>query len=232
MVDNARALRRHNDDDALAGRAQPVGPLARRNGDLLGTVSRGIGLLVKLTLLLILLTVLVGLMGLLGIGGGTTASVGNRIGAALGDGAGIVGRAVQSVRDVTDPAHPPRDALAQDTEFDELVRLDVGAQIGGSQTRTLTITGIQRRQDAVSPDQGTYAVIHSELVVPRETRILGLFVRLDRESRDDYLYKGETFRVGRRLYKANWVSLDRQQVAIAAYRDADRATAPVKFEAD
>ncbi len=232
MVDDARSLRRHDDDDALMTRVRPVRPLARRDGDLLGVASRGVGLLVKLTLLLILLTVLVGLMGILGVGGGATASVGNRIGAALGDGASTVGRAVQSVRDVADPAHPPRDALAQDTEFDELVRLDVGAQIGGSQTRTLTIASIQRRQEAVHPDQSAYAVIHSELIVPRETRVMGLLVRSTREPRDDYLYKGETFRVGRRLYKVNWVSFERQQVAVAAYRDADRATAPAKFEVD
>ena len=232
MADETRALRRQDDDAALVGQARPVGPPARRRVDALGVASRTLGLLLKLTLLLILLTVLVGMIGFFGIGGRTTAGVGDRIGAAIEGGAGTVARAVQTVRDVTDPAHPPREALAQDTEFDELVRLDVGASIVGSQTRTLTITSIQRRPDAPDPDQGVYAVVHSELVTPRETRILGMVVRRDRDPRDDYLYKGETFRVGRRLYKVNWVSLDRQQIAIAAYRDPDRATASVKFQAD
>ena len=232
MADETRALRRQDDDAALVGQARPVGPPARRRVDALGVASRTLGLLLKLTLLLILLTVLVGMIGFFGIGGRTTAGVGDRIGAAIEGGAGTVARAVQTVRDATDPAHPPREALAQDTEFDELVRLDVGASIVGSQTRTLTITSIQRRPDAPDPDQGVYAVVHSELVTPRETRILGMVVRRDRDPRDDYLYKGETFRVGRRLYKVNWVSLDRQQIAIAAYRDPDRATASVKFQAD
>ena len=232
MVDDTRALQRQDDDAALVGRARPVAPPAPRRFDAVGAASRGIGLLLKLTLLLILLTVLVGLMGLVGVGGRPTAGVGDRIGAALEGGAGAVARAVQTVRDAADPAHPPRGTLAQDTEFDELLRLDVGATIAGSQTRTLTITAIQRRQDAENPDQGVYAVVHSELIVPRETRVLGLLVRTDRDPRDEYLYKGESFRVGRRLYKVNWVSLDRQQVAVAAYRDPDRATAPLKFQVD
>jgi hypothetical protein len=59
-----------------------------------------------------------------------------------------------------------------------------------------------------------------------------MVVNSTRDPRDYYLYKGETFRVGRKLYKVNWVSLERNQVAIATYRDPDRVTAPLKFELD
>lgn len=226
-----RSLRTY-DDAALVGRSAPDGPPARRRGDALGAVSRTVGLLLKLTLLAILLAVLVAVLGLIGVGGRVTTGIADRVGAALERGAGAVTNAVQAARDVADPAHPPRGALVQDTEFDELIRLDIGAPIAGSADRTLVVANVGRREDPENADAAVYAVVHTELKVPQETRILGVTVRASRDPRDHYLYKGESFRVGRRLYKVNWASLDRRQIAIAAYRDADRVTAPLKFETD
>ena len=232
MVPETRTLRRRDDDDGgLVGRPVP-GPPARR-GDALGVASRVVGLLLKLTLLAILVAVLVGLLGLLaflGVGARGSGGIGEQIGVAVTRGTDAVAGAVRTVRDAADPAHPPRQPLAQDTEFDELIRLDVGASLPASEGRTLVFSGVQRREGPESSDAAVYAVVHSELIVPRETRVLGILVRRDREPRDFYLYKGESFRVGSRLYKVNWVSLDRRQMAVAAYRDPDRVTAPLKFE--
>jgi hypothetical protein len=226
-----RSLRTY-DDRALLGEIDAPPPLVRRRPDRLGLASRVVGLLLRFTLLLILLATLGGVVGLVGAVARAPSSVGEQLGGTVERSVGVVAGAVQAVRDATDPAHPPRQALAQDTEFDELIRLDVDSPIGGASNRTLVFAAVQRRDGPESPDSAVYAVIHSELVTPQETRILGVLVRTNRDPRDDYLYKGETFRVGRRLYKVNWVSLDRQQIAIAAYRDPDRVTAPLKFVAD
>lgn len=230
MVPEARSLRPH-DDGALVGQPAPRPP-ARRPSDPLSFASRTVGLLLKLTCLAIAVTVLVGVLGLLGVGGRATTGVGDRLVEALGRGAGAVSQAVEGVRDLGDPAHPPRQALAQDAEFNELMRLDVGSPLADAGERTLVVAAVQRREGAESADAAVYATIHSELRTPRETLVLGIVVRTSRDPQDYYLYKGESFRVGRRLYKVNWVSLDRQQIAIAAYRDPDRVTAPLKFEID
>lgn len=225
----SRSLRQYN-DEALVGKTASTAPERRR--DWLALTSRTVGLLVKLTFLAILLVVLIGLLDVVGVGGRTTTGVGESLSAAFAGGTRAVAGAVQSVRDLGDPAHPPRGPLTQDTELDELMRLDVGSQVLGSADRTVIVTSVGRREDADSPDASIFAVVHTELRQPREVRIFGVVVRTDTEPRDHYLYKGETFRVGRRLYKVNWVSLDRQQVAIGAYREPDRVTAPRKLEAD
>jgi hypothetical protein len=235
MASETRIVRRHDDDDyALVGRAAPPGPPSRQ-AESLGAASRFVGLLLKLTLLGILVAVLVGIVGLIGwIGVGSRAGAGlsDQVSGALTRGAGALANAVQVVRDATDASHPPRQTLAQDTEFEELIRVDVGFSLPAPETRTLVFSGVQRRDGAESPDAAVYAVVHSELKAPRETRVLGIVVRTDRDPRDYYLYKGESFRIGRRLYKVNWVSLDRRQMAVAAYRDPDRVTGPLKFELD
>jgi hypothetical protein len=62
--------------------------------------------------------------------------------------------------------------------------------------------------------------------------VLGVTVRSTRDPREYYLYKGETIRIGSKLYKVNWVSTERQQLALIAYREQDRVTAPLKAEID
>ena len=198
----------------------------------LDAVSRGIGLLLKLTLLLILLAALWGMVTLIGAGVRAPGAIGEQIGGAIERGASIVGAAGQRVADAFDPAHPPRSPLPQDVEIDELLRLNVGAQVSGSSTRELAVASIQRRADPSGPDGAVYVVLHGELREPQETKVLGVTVRSTRDPKDYYLYKGETIRIGRKLYKVNWVSVERQQVALIAYRDQDRVTAPLKVEID
>jgi hypothetical protein len=203
-----------------------------RGASPLDFISRGIGLLIKLTVLLFLLLCLWGLASLIGAGVRAPGAIGEQIGSAIERGAGIVGAAGQRVADAFDPAHPPRQALAQDVEIDELLRIDVGAAVPGSATRELKVASVQRRADPSGPDGAVYAVLHGELRDPQETKVLGVTVRSSREPQDYYLYRGETIRIGRKLYKVNWVSIERQQVALVAYRDQDRVTAPLKVEID
>jgi hypothetical protein len=199
---------------------------------LVDLLSRGIGLLLKLTLLLILLTILWGMVTLIGAGVRAPGVVGDQISGAIARGAGAIGAASQRVADTLDPAHPPRDALAQDVEIDELLRLNIGAQVSGSSIRDVTVAAIQRRADPSGPDGAVYAVLHGELREPQETKVLGVTVHSTRDPKEYYLYKGETVRIGRKLYKVNWVSIERQQVALIAYRDQDRVAAPLKAEID
>lgn len=219
------------DEERAIVRPVIVSPAPAPRGPL-DAASRLVGLLVKLALLLILLAILWAIVSVVGVGLRAPTTVGEQVGAALERGAGVAAAIGQRVADTFDPAHPPRSALAQDVEIDELLRLNVGAEVPGAATRTVTVQSIERRADAESPDAAVYAVLHSELKVPEETKVLGVTVRSSREPRDHYLYKGETIRIGKRLYKANWISIERQQVALVAYRDQDRVTAKLKAEID
>ena len=207
-------------------------PVLRPHRDPLGVASGLVGLALKLTWLAIVIALLVGLLGLIGVGGRPTASVGEKVGAAFQQGVNAIGTAAQQARDAFDPAHPPRTALAQDVEIDELLRIGVGQELAGSGARTVTLAGVQRREGADSPDTAVYATLKSELRVPDETKVLGVTLRSTRDPREHHLYRGETFRIGTKLYKVNWVSVERQQAAIVAYRDQDRVTAPAKFAID
>lgn len=195
-------------------------------------ISRGIGTLIKLTFLLILLAVLWATVSMVNAGLRAPGAIAEQIGNAVERGASAIGAAGQRITDRLDPAHPPRQALAQDVEIDELMRLNVGGQVAGSSTRTLTVASIQRRADPSGPDGAVYAVLHGELREAQETKVLGVTVRSTRDPQDYYLYKGETIRIGRKLYKVNWVSMERQQVALIAYRDQDRVAVPLKAEID
>src|SRR5205823_7538885 len=119
----------------------------RRGFDLLGFLSGVVGLAFKLTALLILLAMLWAVVGLVGIGGNLTSGVGARVSSALEQGAAAATAIGQRAADAFDPAHPPRAALSQDVEIDELLRVSVGGDVAGSTTRTITVTAIQRRPD-------------------------------------------------------------------------------------
>jgi hypothetical protein len=227
-----RGIARYDADDSLLPAPIQQRPLAVRTRDPLGTASRVAGLLVKLTLLAILVAILVAGLSLLGVGGRTTAGLGEQIGAAIERSSGAVGNVAQTIRDATDPAHPPRGPITYDTEFAELATYRVGAEIPGAAERTIIVSRLERRTDAPAPDTAAYAVIHTELRSPRETRVLGILVRSDREPRDLFLYKGESIRVGRKLYKVNWLSLEQQQIGLAAYRQPDQVTGALKLETD
>jgi len=205
---------------------------ASRSPSPIDVVSRGIGALIKLTVLLILLALLWGLVTMISVGVRAPGAIGEQIGGAIERGASAVGAIGQRAADTFDPAHPPRQGLAQDVEIDELIRVNVGGQVAGSSARDLTVASIQRRADPSGPDGAVYAVLHGELREAQETKVLGITVRSTRDPRDYYLYKGETVRIGQKLYKVNWVSIERQQVALIAYREQDRVTAPLKAEID
>lgn len=205
---------------------------ARTASNPLEWVSRGIGLLAKLTLLLILLAVLWGIVSFMSFAARAPGSLGEQVSTAIERSAGVVSAIAQRASDALDPAHPPRSALAQDVEIDELLRLDVGKPLPNTTTHAVTLASVQRRPGAEGPDAAVYAVLHSELRTPQETKVLGVTVHSSTDPRDYYLYKGETIRIGRKLYKVNWVSVERQQLALIAYREQDRVTAPLKVELD
>jgi hypothetical protein len=226
-----QAWRDARDDDRADERAVVIRDVPRSPSPL-DLVSRGLGTLIKLTVLLILLTVLWGVVTMIDTGARAPAAIGEQIGSAVERGASAVGAVGQRVADTFDPAHPPRQALVQDVEIDELIRVSVGEPVAGSSTRELALASIQRRTEPSGPDGAVYAVLHGELREAQETKVLGVTVRSTRDPQDYYLYKGETIRIGRKLYKVNWVSIERQQLALTVYREQDRVTAPLKAEID
>jgi hypothetical protein len=106
----------------------------------------------------------------------------------------------------------------------------VGDELPGGSQYVLTLQAIRRRAGADSPDTALYAVVHAQLRQPRETRILGQLVRSDADPHDYLIYKGETFRIGRALYRVNWISEEDAAAAAGVLRHPDAATAPLKFE--
>jgi hypothetical protein len=167
-----------------------------------------------------------------GWGGRTVGDASQQVGAALGSGAEALRQRGQEALDRLDPSHPPRTALAYDIEVEEFLKLGVGQALAGSAIRAFSIAAIRSRDGAERPELSRYVVIHSELRQPNETRVLGLTVRKDTEPREDFAYQGEAFRLGAQVYKVNWISPERQQVALIQVRDPDRANLPLKFVYD
>jgi hypothetical protein len=146
---------------------------------------------------------------------------------------GGVGTAVtdaqQALQDIADPSHPPR-GLAYDNEFSALQLAHVGDALPGGAQYTLWLQTVRRRENAESPDIAQYAIVHAQLRQPRETRLLGQLVRTDADPHDHVVYKGETFRIGRTVYRVNWVSDADAAMAFAAFRNPDAVTATLKFD--
>lgn len=157
------------------------------------------------------------------------------VGTQVSDTAASVGRAVsgaqQNLQALTDPAHPPS-GLTYDTEYAALQTWRVGDRLPDATQYVLTLQVIKRREPADSPDTALYAVIHAELRQPRETRLLGQLLRSDADPHDHVVYKGESFRVGRTLYRANWISQAEGTLAAGVYRTPDHVGATLKFEYD
>lgn len=164
-----------------------------------------------------------------GVGGRTLGEVGQRASDATRAAGEAAGRAGQDVRDQLDPSHPPRGLLVYDAEIDEFIKLGVGQALPAGRSRTFTVAAIRSRQDGERPETSRYAVIHSELRQPNETKILGVTVRRDSDPQDYAVYQGEGFRIGGQVYKVNWISPEREQIALVALRDPDRAALPPKF---
>lgn len=201
-------------------------PPARRSWlDTLMRVLAGLVMLAVLALLAAMLALLLGLVG--GMGG-----LGSGLGGAAGNAGALAQQLREGVSDRFDPAHPPRGEPTQDAEFDELRRLPVSSVVGRSGGYQFTLARLEKRDGAASPTEAQFAVIHRRLETPRETRVGPLVVRQDWDEADYYLYKGESFRLGRGYYKVNWVSIDGQEAAIARYRRIDDLPVTLKFQAD
>jgi hypothetical protein len=164
------------------------------------------------------LTALVGVVNLVTNPWG---AAGDRLGEAArrsGDALAVAG---QRVRDAFDPTHPPRDYLDHDTEFDALQVVGAGALLGATSESRLELVGVSKRADATAAATAQYAVVRRTLATPVPRAVLGVPLGDERGEREHFLYKGQSLRLGSHYYKVNWVSFDRQQVALGRYRSAD-----------
>jgi hypothetical protein len=177
--------------------------------------------------IVLLLAILAG-VAMLVLAMGSLLNVPNNVGGVASQARGAVTSAQQALQDATDPNHPPR-GLSYDTEFSALQIVHVGEGLPGGTQYVLTVTAIKRRENAESADTALYATVHAQLREPRETRVLGQVVRTDADPHDHAVYKGETLRIGRAVYRINWLSEAESAVALATYRNPDAVTAPQKF---
>jgi hypothetical protein len=192
-------------------------------------MARVLGIIIQLLVACILLAVLAGvLIAIL-----TFRSIANAPGQAANDVGSRVGGAVSSaqraIQDVTDPNRPPTD-VTSDTEFSALQVWHVGEGLPGGSRYVLTLQGIRRREGAASADASLYAVIHAELRQPNQTRIFGQVLRSDSDPHEHVVYKGETFRLGRALYRVNWISQEDAALAAGVYRRPDAVSARLVFD--
>ena len=195
----------------------------------LGAAIQAIVLLLLLAIFGALLLVLFAVASLLNVPGQVAGGVSGGLGGVAAGASQALGAAERSLRDATDPAHPPS-GLTYDTEFSTLQTWKVGDALPAAREYVLTLAAVRRRDAAETPDTALYAVVHAELRQPRETRLLGQVIRSDRDAHDFVVYKGESFRIGRVMYRANWISQEENTLAAGAYRHADAVSAPLKFD--
>jgi hypothetical protein len=205
----------------------------------LTTPRRGVlGTAVQVVVLLLLLSILGGVVlmlfavaSLVGAPSQLAGGVGSRLSGVASEASRAVSGAQQALQNATDPNHPPV-GLVYDNEFSALSVWHVGDALPGGSQYVLTLQTIRRREGAESPDTALYAVIHAELRQPRETRLLGQVVRADADPHDYAIYKGETFRLSRALYRVNWISQQENALAAGRYKNPDAVGAPLKFDYD
>jgi hypothetical protein len=195
-----------------------------------------VGTALQVVLLLLLLSILAGVvlmlfavLSMVNAPGQLAGGVTTGLGGVASEASRAVSGAQQALQNATDPNHPPT-GLTYDNEFSALPVWHVGDGLPGGSQYVLTLQAIRRRAGADSPDTALYAVVHAQLRQPRETRILGQLVRSDADPHDYLIYKGETFRIGRALYRVNWISEEDAAAAAGVLRHPDAATAPLKFE--
>jgi hypothetical protein len=203
---------------------------APRNG-LLSTAVQVVVLLLLLSILAGVVLVLFAVASLVNVPGTVAGGVGSGLGGVAAGAGRVVGSAQQALQNATDPSHPPT-SLTYDNEFSALDVVHVGQSLRGGSQYALSVQSIKRREVADSPDTAQYAVIHAELRQPRETRVLGQLIRSDSDPHDHVVYKGETFRIGRALYRVNWVSEVDNALAAATYRNPDAVIGALKFAYD
>jgi hypothetical protein len=196
-----------------------------------GTLIQALVLVLLLAMFGSLLLVLLTVASLLQVPGQVAGGVSGGLSGAAAGASQALSSAERRVRDATDPAHSPS-GLTYDTEYTSLQTWKVGDQLPEARDYVLTLQAIRRRAGADSPDTALYAIVHAELRQPRETRVLGQVVRTDKDAHDHVVYKGESFRIGRTIYRANWVSQEDGSLAAGAYRHPDAVSAPLKLEYD
>ena len=196
-----------------------------------GSVIQALILVLLLAMFGSLLLVLLTVASLLRVPGQVVGGVSGGLSGAAANASQALSAAERSLRDAADPTHPPS-GLTYDTEYSSLQTLKVGEGLPDARDYVLTLQAIRRREGADSPDTALYAVVHAELKQPHETRILGQVVRSDKDPHDYIVYKGENFRVGRSIYRVNWISQEESSLAAGAYRHPDAVSAPLKFEYD
>jgi hypothetical protein len=194
-----------------------------------GTALQVVLLLLLLSILAAVVLVLFAVSSVVNVPGQVAGGVGSQLGGVATQASRAVSSAQMAVQNATDPNHPPI-GLAYDNEFTALDVWRVGDGLPGGTQYVLTLQSIKRRDGADSPDTALYAVIHAELRQPRETRILGQLIRSDSDAHDYAVYKGETFRIGRVLFRVNWISQDERAIAAGILRHPDGVTQPLKFE--
>jgi hypothetical protein len=194
-----------------------------------GTAVQVVILLLLLSILAAVVLVLFAVASLVNVPGQVAGGMGSRLSGVASEASRAVSGAQQALQNATDPNHPPT-GLIYDNEFSALQVWHVGDGLPGGSQYVLTLQAIKRREGADSPDTTLYAVIHAELRQPRETRILGQLLRSDRDPHDYVIYKGETFRLSRALYRVNWISQGDNALAAATYKNPDGVSAPLKFD--
>ena len=195
---------------------------------LLSTALQTVVLLLLLGILAAVLLVLFAVASLVNVPGQVAGGVGSQVSGVATQAGRAVSGAQQALQNATDPNHPPT-GLVYDTEFSALQTWHVGDGLPGGTEYVLTVQGIKRRDGADSPDTALYAVVHAQLRQPRETRLLGQVIRSDTDPHDYAVYKGETFRIGRVVYRVNWISQDDNGLAAGVVRRPDAVTAQLKL---
>ncbi len=195
----------------------------------LGTVVQAVVLLLLLSILAAVVLVLFAIVSMLNLPSQVAGGVNSQFGNVAAQASRAVNSAQQALQNATDPNHPPN-GLSYDNELASLQLWHVGDGLPGGTDYVLTLQAIKRREGADSPDTAQYGVIHAQLRQPRETRLFGQLVRSDADPRDHSIYKGETFRIGRALYRLNWISQDENALAAGVLRHPDAVTAPLKFD--
>src|SRR5438552_2619411 len=178
---------------------------------------------VQIVALLVMLAILAGVLLML-FAFASLVSVPGQVSGGLGGVTSQASRVAdsvgQAVQNVTDPNHPPV-GLIYDNEFSTLQVLRVGEPLPGGSQYVLTLQAIRRREPAETPDTAQFAVVHAELRQPRETRVLGQLIRSDPDGHDYVVYKGEAFRIGRSVYRVNWISQEETAIGAGVLRHPD-----------
>jgi hypothetical protein len=206
----------------------PLAPPARGPG-VIGTALQVVILLLLLSILAAVVMLLLAIAPLMSVPGQVAGGVGSQVGGVAAQASRALGTAQQAVQSIADPNRPPT-GLTYDTEFSALQVWHVGDGLPGGNQYVLVVQAVKRRDGAESPDTALYAVIHAALRQPHETRVLGQLLRSDSDPHDYVVYKGEAFRVGRALYRVNWISQEENSVAVGVIRNPDAVSSPLKFE--